>query len=453
MKSRLAEFTIEGLFGLYEHRIALNLRERITIIIGPNGRGKTVCLKFIEALFRKRYTYFVDIPFRTAEFTFTGGEKIILERVEETERRASEGSPARSIHFTLSIPGKETITWTQATVDRRLTRELQRFLPGDWEQVRPDLWVDQTDGEELTLTELLDRFNVPPKLVSALQQDFPEDFTELINQVDCHLIETQRLLVLPSGIVEEDIEFRRALPRRRFRGSRLAIQQKAQQLKTILKDTLTKYANLSQSLDRSFPLRVFEAQGSATLSQDQLRQELRQLDERREALMSAGILDTEDKAVTMRGGNIEPGVAMALEIYMKDATQKLDVFNNLRSRLDLFKEILEKRFIDKTLYIDRESGFKIISKTNLGVPLDRLSSGEQHQLILVFDLLFEVTEDSLILIDEPELSLHVAWQKTFIESLTRIIALNAFDVLLATHSPAVVARHLNLAVELGPVDG
>jgi predicted ATPase len=211
-------------------------------------------------------------------------------------------------------------------------------------------------------------------------------------------------------------------------------------------------SNLSQSLDRSFPLRVFEAQGSGTLSQDLLRQELRQLDERRDALMKAGILDTEYKAVTLRGGNIEPGVAMALDIYVRDAVKKLDVFNNLRARLDLFKELIEKRFLDKTLNIDRESGFRIVSKTGLDVPLDKLSSGEQHQLILVFDLLFEVTANSLILIDEPELSLHVAWQKTFIESLTRIIALNAFDVLLATHSPAVVARYFNLAVELGPVD-
>jgi predicted ATP-dependent endonuclease of OLD family len=451
VKSRLAEFKIEGLFGLYDHRIALNFKERITIIIGPNGRGKTVCLKFIEAMFRKRYSYFVDSPFRAAEFTFTGGEKISL---EEIERRPTEGSPIRSICFALTAPGKETVTWTPATVDSRIRREIRRYIPAQWEQVDTDLWIDQTDGEELTLLELAERHPLPAKLLSSLQQDAPEDYAELIDNVDCHLIETQRLLVLPFDSVDGDGEFGPyAQARRRMRGSRLAIQHKAQKLKIILKDTLTTYANLSQSLDRSFPLRVFEAQGSANLSQDQLRQELRQLDERREALMSAGILDTEYKAVTMRGGNIEPGVAMVLEIYVKDAIQKLDVFNNLLSRLDLFKELIEKRFIDKTLLIDQENGFKIISKTGLGVPLDKLSSGEQHQLILVFDLLFEVTEDSLILIDEPELSLHVAWQKTIIESLTRIIALNAFDVLLATHSPAVVAKHFNLVVELGPIDG
>jgi hypothetical protein len=240
--------------------------------------------------------------------------------------------------------------------------------------------------------------------------------------------------------------------RPRGRVSRLAIQQKADKLKSILRETLARYANLSQSLDRTFPLRVFEAQGSAKLSEDELRQELRGLDERREALMTSGILDTDYRPVTLRAGNIEPGVVMALEIYVKDTVSKLDVFDDIRSRIDLFKSLISARFIDKELQIDRENGFKITSANGTDVPLDKLSSGEQHQLILIFDLLFEVTPNSLIMIDEPELSLHVAWQNSFIESLLRIIGLNSFDVLLATHSPAIVARHFSLSVELAPVD-
>jgi hypothetical protein len=110
------------------------------------------------------------------------------------------------------------------------------------------------------------------------------------------------------------------------------------------------------------------------MSQDELRQKLNELDQRREALMAAGILDTDYQPVTMRSGEIERGVAMALEIYVRDAIKKLDVFNDLRARLDLLKELIEKRFIDKNLQIDRESGFKIISRNNNEVPLDKLSS-------------------------------------------------------------------------------
>ena len=453
MASHLAEFRIEGLFGLYSHRIPLHSKERITIIVGPNGLGKTVCLKFIEAFFSKKYNYFIDIPFKQAQFTFSGGEKIVLETVEDTGKLADENLPARTVHFTLRLPGKDAATWVPASIDSAVSRELRRRIPPQWQQLRPGLWIDRTDGEELTLPELSERFPLPPKLMSVLQQELPDEFANLIDGIDCHLIETQRLLVLPGTNAEREDDFEIDYPqrRRRARGSRLAIQQKAQRLKAIFQDTLASYANLSQSLDRSFPLRVFEAQGSAKLSESQLREELRRLEERQKALMSAGILDADYKAVTLRGGEIEPGVAMALEIYVKDAVQKLDVFNNLLSRLDLFKDLIEKRFIDKSLRIDRESGFKIISKTLREVPLEKLSSGEQHQLILVFDLLFEVKENSLILIDEPELSLHVAWQKTFIDSLARIISLNGFDVILATHSPALVAKHFHLTAELGPL--
>jgi predicted ATP-dependent endonuclease of OLD family len=449
MKPRLAEFIIDGLFGLYSHRIPLNDKEHITIIIGPNGRGKTVCLRLIEALFRNRYSYFFEIPFRTAQFLFTEGQSITIARSQ-----ASETSSAPPISFILSAPGKEDRRWVPATIDSSTSSEIRRHVPSNYEPIGPDLWIDRTDGEELNTLELAERFRLSSKLIAALQQDLPDEFANLVKHIDCHLIETQRLLVLPSSPSEDEPSFVRYTSVRRARGreSHLAIQQKAQKLKDILRDTLTNYASLSQSLDRSFPLRVFEAQGSASLSQDQLRQELKQLDERREALMGAGILAAEYMPVALRGGNIEPGVAMALEIYVKDAVQKLNIFNDLRSRLDLFKRLVENRFIDKTLRINRNSGFEIISKTNAVVPLDKLSSGEQHQLILVFDLLFEVSENALILIDEPELSLHVAWQKRFIESLMQIIALNAFDVILATHSPAIVGEYFSLAVELGPVD-
>ena len=351
------------------------------------------------------------------------------------------------------MPGEQSVAWSfGGAVDANLRNEIRSII-GDWEPVSPELWIDQSDGEELTTAELADRYSIPPKLIASLQGVGPERFNKLVDQIDCHLIEAQRLLVIPTASSDDEVVSLSGIYRqRRSRQSTLAIQEKARTLKAILQNTLTAYATLAQSLDRTFPFRVFEAQDSHSSPQEVLRQKLRELDERREALMSAGILVAQHEEVTLGSGNIQAGVVRALEIYVEDAGRKLDVFNDVRSRLDLFKEIIDRRFIDKTIHIDREKGFKIKSKTADDIPLEKLSSGEQHQLILVFDLLFEVKVNSLILIDEPELSLHVAWQKTFIDSLRRIIALNAFDVLLATHSPAVIARHSRLVVELGPVD-
>jgi len=57
------------------------------------------------------------------------------------------------------------------------------------------------------------------------------------------------------------------------------------------------------------------------------------------------------------------------------------------------------------------------------VDLESLSSGEQHELVLLYDLLFKTKKDTLLLVDEPEISLHIAWQKQFLSDLRRIIAL------------------------------
>jgi predicted ATP-binding protein involved in virulence len=83
--------------------------------------------------------------------------------------------------------------------------------------------------------------------------------------------------------------------------------------------------------------------------------------------------------------------------------------------------------------------------------LEMLSSGEQHELVLLYDLLFETSKNALVMIDEPELSLHVAWQDEVLKDLLEMAELSDFDVLLATHSPLIIGDRWDLTVELkGP---
>jgi predicted ATPase len=54
----------------------------------------------------------------------------------------------------------------------------------------------------------------------------------------------------------------------------------------------------------------------------------------------------------------------------------------------------------------------------------------------------------LVLIDEPELSLHVNWQKSFLPDLLKIVEATGYDVILATHSPFIVGDRSDLMVAL-----
>ena len=64
-----------------------------------------------------------------------------------------------------------------------------------------------------------------------------------------------------------------------------------------------------------------------------------------------------------------------------------------------------------------------------------------------------VRENSIILIDEPEISLHVVWQHEFLKDLEQIAALSQFHALVATHSPQIISDRWDLTVELkGPIE-
>jgi predicted ATP-binding protein involved in virulence len=70
------------------------------------------------------------------------------------------------------------------------------------------------------------------------------------------------------------------------------------------------------------------------------------------------------------------------------------------------------------------------------------SSGE---LSLISSLLFltaEVEPNSIVLIDEPENSLHPGWQRAYVEKVLAALAYRNVSVIIATHSPLVVTGAL-----------
>ena len=67
---RLKNIRVTKLFGLFDHDISVRLDDRVTIIHGPNGFGKTAILKMAQALLTNHFSTFRRAPFST--FTVTG---------------------------------------------------------------------------------------------------------------------------------------------------------------------------------------------------------------------------------------------------------------------------------------------------------------------------------------------------------------------------------------------
>lgn len=88
------------------------------------------------------------------------------------------------------------------------------------------------------------------------------------------------------------------------------------------------------------------------------------------------------------------------------------------------------------------------------VDLADASSGQQQMICSIFGLVAELRSNSLVLIDEPELSLHPTWQSSYLDRLTGL--LKPFDgchVLVATHSALLVQRGMAMGMDVMTLGG
>ncbi|MFJ2709708.1 AAA family ATPase [Pseudomonas sp. NPDC087346] len=78
------------------------------------------------------------------------------------------------------------------------------------------------------------------------------------------------------------------------------------------------------------------------------------------------------------------------------------------------------------------------------VVFDTLSSGEQQILTMVIKIVANVQRDTTVLLDEPEISLHVAWQRQLPHVLREFSKVLGCSFVVATHSPIVIASASNV---------
>jgi predicted ATP-binding protein involved in virulence len=216
---------------------------------------------------------------------------------------------------------------------------------------------------------------------------------------------------------------------------------------------LADYGALSQKLDHSFPVRLLDQiqEQNDNPPKDTLHEKFEQLARAQDRLVKVGLLSPQSKQNLALPPQMDPSTRIVLTLYLEDVKKKLDILVPLADKLELFKSIINELFIYKRLEIDKDKGFTFYGSKDDEIALTDLSSGEQHQVILFYELLFQTQPQALVLIDEPELSLHVIWQEIFLKQLEQVAGVAQLDMVLATHSPQVINDRWDLTVELtGP---
>jgi ABC-type cobalamin/Fe3+-siderophores transport system ATPase subunit len=114
----------------------------------------------------------------------------------------------------------------------------------------------------------------------------------------------------------------------------------------------------------------------------------------------------------------------------------------------VFRDIINGFFYNKDLVINDKNQATIVMEDKTTLPLSKLSAGEKQILIMFYPILFHATPGSLVIVDEPEISLHVSWQQKLGSLFLDIIKMRDIEILVATHSPQVIHDKWDLATEL-----
>ncbi len=438
----IASVEVTGLFGYFDHKIPLKTKDRITIIHGANGVGKTTILRLLHNLFAIKLSAIRRVPFSKVVVSFSPKGTLTV------VRDPTDGKELPSLRL-IYRSGKEKVEYSveeiaEKDLRRRIPMSLIENLIGPLERVGPAEWLDRSTGDVLSLEEILFRYgDFLPEDLRFFTTGVPEKIQRVLNETNVYLIETQRLFTKSP---QEAYDVRRGRPESR---ERMTVEEYSDDLVNNIKNRLRESGALSASLDRDFPRRLLETSLPEEATEEKIRILYAEQSKYRNRLMQAGLMKPEQQ-VPLPTGELEQIERKVLWIYLTDVQKKLVLFDTLLLRAELLGEIINSRFSYKKFELDAEEGFVFKSDHDGSrVPLRALSSGEQHELVLAYDLLFKTQKKALVLIDEPELSLHVTWQRKFLEDIGKIAELADLDFLIATHSPSIIHNRRDLMVGLG----
>lgn len=131
------------------------------------------------------------------------------------------------------------------------------------------------------------------------------------------------------------------------------------------------------------------------------------------------------------------GPAPSFSDYRLKATNFPEEADRINKRIKALFETVNRLFAKtaKTIQIDPHTNHLIFIDDGEVIPLYKLSSGEKQLLLILMRVFLMEEEPYILLMDEPEISLHIEWQYKLFEEIRR---LNPHcQIITSTHSPSL----------------
>ncbi len=425
------EIKIEKLFGRFNYDIALK-EDGVTILTGPNGYGKSTILRLLKVLregtVKDILNYLLNLNFRKVDILF----EMLEEKISIT--KDEDGVTINSN----KVPSKMIKKYSNNLLKSKYVYEIEEDrLLSIVKKNREDLDLSLSEMKELIYGDFLNQPFYIGKEKSKKDTNILRELKKIKKIIGpIYFIEEQRLIMQKdnNGKVNNVIDVIEELPNK---------------FKTLIRNISSNYSDTANRLDNTYPYRLFNTE--VGIDEEEYTQNMNEMTKKFEKLNKYDISEIQYS----RDVCFKKEHAKALKVYFDDFNEKYKVYEDFIKKLDLFTNIVNSRLSFKEIKISRENGIIVTDESSLNneLKLEQLSSGEKQEIVLFYDLIFEVPNGVLLLIDEPEISLHIVWQKKFMDDLLKIVEYKNLKVIVATHSPQIINNHWDIQVDLGVLYG
>lgn len=154
------------------------------------------------------------------------------------------------------------------------------------------------------------------------------------------------------------------------------------------------------------------------------------------------------KMINQVGNNNFHIFAPILESYISSLNIRLDALQPIESKLSVLEKYLSLFFTRKKIKISALEGLLIYSEDDEILDYSKLSSGEKQILYLFCSIITAASKSSIVIIDEPEISLNIKWKREFLKAVNEIIADNNVQIIVASHSIELITPYKASVVKM-----
>lgn len=136
--------------------------------------------------------------------------------------------------------------------------------------------------------------------------------------------------------------------------------------------------------------------------------------------------------------------------YLDMQKARLDALQGVETLIRTLVGEINAFFDRKTAVFSLGKGLRIVSDEGMVLQPHQLSSGERQILLLLLNTVLAQQGTGLFLVDEPEISLNVKWQRRLIESLLACARNSSVQFIIATHSIEIITGNTHRLARLEP---